>query len=310
MKAHSTTSTVACVSLALFPLALGFTGPARWSPAASTASSAAGAAHRFAVPQPRGVDEVAEEGTAMDRRGFVLQTAALSAAAAAALAPTGAFASDDPNDFFSRMERGSSEGNNRGVAPPSSVRNKDDGRVFATLTPPFQAGYAVQVAFVSPWKEKKSSVMNFGDTAKTQDAFVALSPLDKKAGGDKDSIEAVPQDVVLEALLGKDTRFGTYGSAGNIKVRGDATSSGPDGSPLRLLDVSFTSQGAQLEVDKRVAVAARLVKPTNAGGVTTLALLIAGTSKAKWADSEADVKQMTSTFVAKATAPKEIESWL
>jgi len=306
-----------CLSLVLLPLALGFTFPAALAPHTSPAGASSLAAgrrfvhgHHAAVGGDGGGGGGGESSSPKETRRDFMHAAAASflAAAAAALAPAGAVADDDPNSFLSRMDRGSTDGMNRGVAPPSSVRNKDDGRVFATLTPPFQPGYAVQVAFVSPWKEKKSSVMNFGDTAKTQDAFVALSALPAAPA----AVDALPQDVLLEALLGKDTRFGTYGSAGNIKVRSDTTAPGTDGTPLRILDVSFTSQGAQLEVDKRVQVAARVVLPPSGGGggPATLALLVSGTSKGKYADSEADVKQMTTTFVAKPTAQKALESWL
>jgi len=184
------------------------------------------------------------------------------------------------DNWLTRMDRSSSEGRNGGVAPPEAVYDKSDGSVKAMVQNPF-GGPPSSVSFVSPWKPKKSSVLNFGSAEKNQDAFVAVA----RATADVDKMS---QAELLDSFLGRDSRFGTYGAPTNIKVRSDATDGG-----LRTLDVSFTAQGAQLEVDKRVIAGARV---SESGA---LVLLVAGSSKAKWAESEADARGMVASFKAK-----------
>jgi hypothetical protein len=102
------------------------------------------------------------------------------------------------------MDRGSTDGKNRGVEPPPPSRSKADGKVAASVSSPLGPGAKpVQVSFVSPWKEKKGGVLNFGDSKRGSDAFVALAVVDPATAKDMKagSVANVPQAVLLEALL-------------------------------------------------------------------------------------------------------------
>jgi hypothetical protein len=113
------------------------------------------------------------------------------------------FIAQGVDSWLDRMDRGSSDGKNRGVEPPPPSRSKADGKVAASVQSPLGPGSKpVQVAFVSPWKEKKGGVLNFGDAKRGTDAFVALAvvaPADYSTpeGG----VASVPQAVLLEAML-------------------------------------------------------------------------------------------------------------
>jgi len=211
------------------------------------------------------------------------------------MANPGAVADKGVDSWLDRMDRGSSDGKNRGVEPPPPSRSKADGKVAASVSSPLgPAAKPVQVAFVSPWKEKKGGVLNFGDSKRGTDAFVALAvvaPAAAKSLDPKGGVASVPQAVLLEAMLGRDTRYGTYGSASNVKVWRDAAV-GNSGQQTRVLEVSFTAQGANLEVDRRVAAAFALPAPG------LVAVLVAGAPKAKWADAAADANAMAASFQA------------
>lgn len=61
-------------------------------------------------------------------------------------------------------------------------------------------------------------------------------------------------------------------------------------SGTRVLEVSFTAQGANLEVDRRVAAAFSVPQPE------LVAVLAAGAPKGKWADVADDAKSMAASF--------------
>jgi len=136
------------------------------------------------------------------------------------------------------------------------------------------------------------SVAAYGDASKNQDAFVALRGLPKSTATAPNAASLLKQEVVLEAVLGRDSRFGAYGAPTNVKVLSDKSA---DADGLRILDVSFTTQGAQLEVDKHVLIGCRVVK---AGASPVLALVVAGSSKAKWGESQEDAKTIVESFKA------------
>jgi hypothetical protein len=94
----------------------------------------------------------------------------------------------------------------------------------------------------------------------------------------------------LRPAQGRDPRYGTYGSASNVKVWSDAVVG--RGGRTRVLEVSFTAQGASLEVDRRVAAAFALPAPG------LVAVLVAGAPKAKWADAADEARAMAASFQA------------
>ena len=139
------------------------------------------------------------------------------------------------------------------------------------------------------WQEKRNSVLSFGEQSRGTDAFVALS----KDGAAGPSAAAMPQAALLEVLLGRDSRYATYGAPSNIKVWAD----GPGRGGARVLEVSFTAQGPQLEVDRRVCAAFQAL-PAGGSGGGVVALLVAGSSKAKWPEAADDARAMAASFEA------------
>jgi len=201
------------------------------------------------------------------------------------------------DNFWTRADRGTG-GEINGVAPPPTSRDKD-GSVQVSLQAPGSddiddriGSNSVAVTFTSPWKQKRGSVAAYGDASKNQDAFVALRGLPKSTATAPNAASLLKQEVVLEAVLGRDSRFGAYGAPTNVKVLSDKSA---DADGLRILDVSFTTQGAQLEVDKHVLIGCRVVK---AGASPVLALVVAGSSKAKWGESQEDAKTIVESFKA------------
>ena len=201
---------------------------------------------------------------------------------------------------------------NNGSAPPTSGMVKPKGlaggKVGVTLKSP--TSELVEVGFTSPWvsrrgeansaaeriepnacahhpahqNEKKGQVLAFGDSKLSQDAFLALAPL--KAKGAAGSLS---KDAVLDLVVGSGSKLGGS-SPFNIKVVEDSAGA-LDGGKLRDLDITCSLQATNIEVAKRVAVGIRTEG-------STAVLLIAGTNKAKWAESADEAKAMVSSLTA------------
>jgi hypothetical protein len=127
-------------------------------------------------------------------------------------------------------------------------------------------------------------VLAFGDSKLSQDAFLALAPLKSKGAAG-----SLSKDAVLDLVFGSGSKLGGS-SPFNIKVVDD-TAGTLDGGKLRVLDITCSLQATNIEVAKRVAVGIRTEG-------STAVLLIAGTNKAKWAESADEAKAMVSSLTA------------